>query len=133
MSDLAPQSDFSLRADTRTGTAPTLDAQATLIEQWGAVEDAARVVAMLAGRPTPVDDPYGTARIGLLARSHPDRLDATSSALSDLVATMRAGLDALLAVQGTATDTHPAATRLWSEYERGRAEVLAEAASALGC
>jgi len=129
MSDLAPHSDLAPRADS----SPTLGVEATLIEQWGAVEDAARVVAMLAGRAAPLDDPHGAARIGLLAHSHPDRLQATSSALNDLVATMRAGLDALLATQGTATDTHPAATRLWYEYERGRAHVLSEAASALGC
>ncbi|WP_370034446.1 hypothetical protein [Qipengyuania mesophila] len=110
----------------------TLSGEATLVEQWAAVEDAARVVAMLAGRPAPLLDPHGEARIGLLARAHPPRSQSAVFALHELVATMRAGLDALLAAHGTAANSQVAARRLWSEYERGRSKVLAEAAAALG-
>ncbi|MEL7687185.1 hypothetical protein AAG596_05945 [Citromicrobium bathyomarinum] len=125
MSDLAPQADLA--------PPHPLDAGSTLVEQWGAVEDAARVLAMLAGRPTPVHDVHAEARIGLLAAVQGTRGDAAIFALAELVATMRAGLDALLAAHGTSANPHAAAIRLWNEYERGRAQVLGEAATALAC
>ncbi|WP_370184282.1 hypothetical protein [Alteriqipengyuania sp.] len=110
-----------------------MSSDATLMEQWSAVEDAARVVAMLAGRDAPLLDAHGEARIGLLARMPETRSQAAVFALQELVATMRVGLDALLGAHGTSSDPQPAAQRLWSEYERGRSKVLAEASSALGC
>ena len=124
MSDLAPSPELAPRAP--------LSSDATLIEQWAAVEDAARVVAMLAGRNAPIQDAEAGARIGLLAHTTETRSQAAVFALHDLVATMRAGLDALLGAHGTSADPQIAAQRLWSEYERGRGQVLAEAASALG-
>ena len=124
MSDLAPANDLAPRAP--------LSSDATLIEQWAAAEDAARVVAMLAGRNAPANDDEAEARIGLLARLPDTRSRAAVFALHDLVATMRTGLDALLGAHGTSSDPQVAARRLWSEYERGRAQVLSEAASALG-
>tara|TARA_B100001179_G_scaffold47218_2_gene31564 strand:- start:741 stop:1118 length:378 start_codon:yes stop_codon:yes gene_type:complete len=125
MSDLAPAPDLAPR--------PQLASDATLMEQWAAVEDGARVVAMLAGRDTPLHDAHGEARMGLLARMSEQRSQPAMFALQELVATMRVGLDALLGAHGTSADPRPAAVRLWNEYERGRAKVLAEAASALGC
>ncbi|MBD59843.1 MAG: hypothetical protein CL808_06965 [Citromicrobium sp.] len=125
MSDLASQSDLVPSAELSEG--------ATLIEQWAAVEDAARVVAMLAGRPAPVEDVHAGARIGLLARGDSARGGPAAFALSELVATMRVGLDALLGAHGTQASPQAAARRLWQEYERGRARVLAEAAQALAC
>ena len=108
-----------------------MSAEATLVEQWAAVEDAARVVAMLAGRaPAPVDMD-GQECIGSLARANPERGKAATFALHELVATMRAGLDALLAAHGTSAHPQAAAVRLWNEYERGRAKVLSEAEVAL--
>ena len=127
MSDLAPSSELSVD-EARAGI-PVADA--TLIEQWGAVEDAARVVALLAGRPAPPEDTAAVARIGLLARSDGGRSRPAVYALGELVATMRAGLDALLAAHGTSANPQAAAYRLWNEYERGRAQVLAEAEAAL--
>ncbi len=108
-----------------------MSAEATLVEQWAAVEDAARVVAMLAGRAPPPIDIDGQERIGSLARATPGRGESASFALHELVATMRAGLDALLGAHGSAANPQAAASRLWSEYERGRAKVLSEAAIAL--
>lgn len=125
MSELAPQTDLA---------APSSEpGEATLVEQWAAVEDSARVVAMLAGKPAPVHDVHAEARIGLLARADRSRSKSAIFALGDLVATMRAGLDALLAAHGTSANPQIAAARLWNEYERGRAKVLSEAASALAC
>ena len=123
MSDLA--------ADRNLAPGQPLSDDATLIEQWSAVEDAARVVAMLAGRETPFDDPQAQARIALVARIEPARSGSTRAALGELVATMRAGLDALLGAHGTSAKPRPAAERLWQEYERGRAAVLTEAAMAI--
>ena len=124
MSDLAPHHEFA--------TPAPLSGEATLVEQWAAVEDAARVVAMLAGRPAPLQDVHGGARIGLLAQADTARTAPAAFALHELVATMRAGLDALLGAHGTSSSPQAAAQRLWSEYERGRAQVLREAALALG-
>ncbi len=128
MSDLAPFPDL---APGRTSGA-SLSSDATLMEQWAAVEDAARVVALLAGRDAPIQDAEAGSRIGLLARMPDTRSQTAVFALQDLVATMRAGLDALLGAHGTASDPQVAALRLWSEYERGRGHVLSEAAAALG-
>ena len=127
MSDLAPDHELAPRADA----AEALGDDATLVEQWSAAEDAGRVVAMLAGRGAPAEDVHAAVRIGMLARAPRDRSGPARAALGELVATMRAGLDALLAVHGTTANTQAAATRLWHEYDRGRAQVLAEAASAL--
>ena len=85
---------------------------------------------MLAGRPTPVHDVHAEARIGLLAAVQCTRSDPAIFALGELVATMRAGLDALLAAHGTSADPRPAAHCLWREYQRGRAATLREAALA---
>lgn len=123
MSDLAPDMDLA--------PGEPLSDNATLIEQWAAVEDAARVVAMLAGRQTPFEDSQAQARIALIGRIDAERSAPTRAALGELVATMRAGLDALLGAHGTATKPRPAAERLWQEYERGRAAVLSEAALAI--
>lgn len=124
MSDLAPIHDLAPREP--------LTAETNLIEQWAAVEDAARVVAMLAGRAAPPDDSDGEQQIGLLARTDPGRSEAAVFALHELVATMRVGLDALLGAHGSsANNTQVAAVRLWDEYRRGRAKVLCEAAIAL--
>tara|TARA_R100001129_G_scaffold95683_2_gene65276 strand:+ start:662 stop:1039 length:378 start_codon:yes stop_codon:yes gene_type:complete len=123
MSDLAPNHDLAPREP--------LTEEANLIEQWAAVEDAARVVAMFAGRPTPRNDTHVQGRIGLLARTGAGRSDAAVFALHELVATMRVGLDALLGAHGSSANPQVAAARLWTEYERGRAKVLAEAELAL--
>ncbi len=123
-------SELALSHDTARDT--PLSNEATLIEQWAAVEDAARVIAMLAGRPVPPHDLIGQTRIGMLARTQTPRCQSAAFALHELVATMRAGLDALLAAHGTSGNAQVAAQRLWSEYERGREKVLAEAAAALG-
>ena len=103
---------------------------ATLIEQWAAVEDAARVVALLAGQPAPEFDAPAQALIARLARADAGLMQASILALDELVATMRFGLDALLAAHGTSADTRPAANCLWREYQRGRAATLHEAALA---
>lgn len=125
MSDLAPYPDLESR--------PAVSGETTLVEQWSAIEDSARVVAILAGRPAPRHDTSGEARIGQLARVDGARSKDAIQALGELVATMRVGLDALLGAHGTAADPHVAACRLWNEYERGRAKVLSEAAIALAC
>ncbi|MBB3034252.1 hypothetical protein [Alteriqipengyuania lutimaris] len=123
MSELAPRTDFE--------TAPAASGESTLVEQWAAIEDSARVVAMLAGRPAPRHDAIGEAQIGQLAQVDGTRSNDATQALAELVATMRAGLDALLGAHGTDADPHVAARRLWTEYERGRAKVLSEVAIAL--
>ena len=126
MSDLAPD-HFPGHPPVR---APGNDSDgfergnATLIEQWAAVEDAARVVALLAGQPAPEFDAPAQALIARLTRADAGRTQASILALDELVATMRFGLDALLA------DPRPAAHCLWREYQRGRAATLREAALA---
>lgn len=103
---------------------------ATLIEQWAAVEDAARVVALLAGQPAPEFDASAQALIARLVRADAGRAQTSILTLDELVATMRFGLDALLAAHGTNADPRPAAHCLWREYLRGRAATLREAALA---
>ena len=130
MSDLAPDSRLAPPADA---DAPEANGgETSVVAQWLAVEDAAKVLAILAGHAAPVEDAQAAARIRLLAQAAPSRVDAATFALCEMVATMRAGLDALLAAHGSAADARTAATRLWNEYERERAKVLAEVASALG-
>ena len=132
MSDLAPN-HFPEHPRVRT---PGNDVDgfgrgnSTLIEQWAAVEDAARVVAMLAGQPAPEPDAPAEALIARLAEVDTGRMQASILALDELVATMRFGLDALLAAHGTSADPRAAANCLWREYQRGRAATLREAALA---
>ena len=110
--------------DTRPRHAVRSDAP--LIEQWNAIADAARVVAMLARRAPPLADADTQLCIAQLERSGMPHNTCTALAIGELVATMRAGLDALLAAHGTSANPRPAAERLWQEYERGRMAVLRE-------
>ena len=132
MSDLAPD-HFPDPSPVR---APDNDSDgfergnATLIEQWAAVEDAARVVALLAGQPAPEHDASARMLIARLTKADAGRMQASILALDELVATMRFGLDALLAAHGTSADPRAAAHCLWREYLRGRAATLREAALA---
>ena len=132
MSDLAPD-HFPGHTPAR---APGNDSDgfergnATLIEQWAAVEDAARVIALLAGQSAPEHDASARMLIARLTRADAGRTQGTILALDELVATMRFGLDALLAAHGTSADPRPAANCLWREYQRGRAATLREAALA---
>ena len=75
-------------------------------------------------------DAPAQALIARLTRADAGRTQASILALDELVATMRFGLDALLAAHGTSADPRPAAHCLWREYQRGRAATLREAALA---
>lgn len=93
--------------------------------KWSALQDAADVVAMLAGiqtetrRPEVRDFPAVIEDAGGWRRDHAER------GVDDLAAIMEHGLAALLAVNARGANPAPAALALWREYEAARAAIMA--------
>lgn len=93
--------------------------------KWPALQDAADVVALLAGiqaesQPPAVRDfPAVIEAAGGWRRDHAER------GIDDLAAIMEHGLAALLAVNARGANPAPAALALWREYEAARAAIMA--------
>lgn len=93
--------------------------------RWTALNDAAGVVAMLAGlAPEPAgaavrNFPAVMRDIGGWRRDHADQ------GIADLSAVMEPGIAALLAVQARGVNPGTAALALWQEFQAGRAALLA--------
>ena len=93
--------------------------------RWAAIEEAARVVAALAGvepdfRASAEDDL--PARIRQADPWHRERAEA---GVADVAAIMEPGIAALLAVNARGAHPQPAAMALWREFVAARAAVLA--------
>ena len=91
--------------------------------RWAALEEAARVVATLAGvepesRASGEDDLPAQIR-----RADPWRRERAEAGVADLAAIMEPGLAALLAVNARGADPRPAALGLWREFVVARAAI----------
>ncbi len=92
--------------------------------KWAALQDAANVVAMLAG----LEPERTTADIrnfpALIRDSAKWRREFADRAIDDMAAMMEPGIAALLGVNARGADPRPAALSLWREFTAARAAVL---------
>ncbi|MFM5885759.1 MAG: hypothetical protein ACKOQ3_10640 [Novosphingobium sp.] len=98
--------------------------------KWSALQDAAGVVAMLAGlaaepvRPEVRNFPAVMRDLGGWRR------ELSEQGIDDLSAVMEPGLAALLAVHARGVNPAPAALALWQEFQAARSALLALAPAA---
>jgi hypothetical protein len=92
--------------------------------KWAALQDAANVVATLAG----LELERTTAEIrnfpALIREAAPWRRELAERGIEDMAAVMEAGIAALLGVNARGANPRPAALALWREYIQARTAVL---------
>jgi hypothetical protein len=92
--------------------------------QWAALQDAANVVASLAG----FELERTTAEIrnfpALIREAAPWRRELAERGIEDMAAVMEAGIAALLGVNARGANPRPAALALWREYTEARSAML---------
>jgi hypothetical protein len=93
--------------------------------KWAALQDAARVIAALAGiepeRPTPEIRNFPA----LMREAEPWRRELAERGIEDMTAVLEPGITALLGVNARGASPRPAALALWREFIDARAAVLA--------
>ena len=96
-----------------------------LSRKWAALQDAANVVAALAG----LEPERATAEIrnfpALMRDAAAWRRDLADRGIEDMAAMMEPGIAALLGVNARGASPAPAAQALWHEFVEARAAVLA--------
>ena len=106
------------------GPAPRRDAGA-LVARWGAIHEAAGVVAALAAR---APETAGTAVRGFpvaIAQAGGQRLIVARQGMEDLSVMLETGIRALLSVHARGASPLAAAQALWSEFCAARDALLA--------
>jgi len=93
--------------------------------KWSALNDAARIVATLAGMSSEVMTPELRNFPAVVRDAGGWRRELVEQGVDDLSVIMEAGIAALLAVHGRGVDARPAALSLWHEYQTARATLLA--------
>ncbi len=93
---------------------------------WTALHEAARAVAVLAGRPPEPLRPDVRNFPAIMRATGGWRADQARDGIEDLAAVLQPGLRALIAAQGRATPEalRQAAQALWQEFEAARATLL---------
>lgn len=116
--------DFpSLDAAAASDAAVALGAADVTAMRWKALNEAGRLVAILAGEAE--IPPPSAERIGeLLAAARPWQRDLAATSISDLAAMMEPGIATLLDVHAAGSDPHVAANALWREFKATREAVL---------
>lgn len=109
-----------------TAARPTFGQGASaLSRKWAALQDAANVIAALAG----LEPERTTADIrnfpALMRDAAAWRRDLADRTIEDMTAVMEPGLVALLGVNARGASPAPAARALWREFVEARAAVLA--------
>jgi hypothetical protein len=102
---------------------PPVRGRDAIAGQWVALQDAAAVVAALAGvadEPTPALRRFPDA----LRQAAPGRLALAEQGVEDLTAIMTPGLAALLAVHRRGGDASAPACALWQEFVAARAALI---------
>lgn len=94
-------------------------------DRWAAVEQAARVVALLAALEPDDALADSPALAGLIDQAEAWRRERAGQAVADLAAIMEHGLAALLAVNARGADPRPAAEALWHEFLAARDAIRA--------
>jgi len=93
--------------------------------KWAALQDAANVVAVLAG----LEPERSTAEIrnfpALVRDAAKWRRELAERGIEDMAAMMEPGIAALLGINARGADPRPAALALWREFTAARAAVLA--------
>jgi hypothetical protein len=93
--------------------------------KWAALQDAANVVATLAG----LEPERTTAEIrnfpALIREAAPWRRELAERGIDDMAAVMEPGIAALLGVNARGANPRPAALALWREFTEARGAVLA--------
>jgi hypothetical protein len=100
-------------------------AAGALSRQWTALQDAASVVAALAGLEPERTTPEIRNFPALMRDAAPWRRELADRGIADMAAVMEPGIAALLGVNARGANAGPAAQALWREFVEARAAVLA--------
>ena len=93
--------------------------------KWAALQDAANVVAGLAGLEPERTTPEIRNFPALIREAAAWRRELAERGIDDMTAFMEPGIAALLGVNARGADPRAAALALWREFTRARAAVLA--------
>ena len=93
--------------------------------KWAALQDAANVVAALAGLAPERTTPEVRNFPALIREAAPWRRELAERGIEDMSAMMEPGIAALLGVNARGADPRPAALALWREFVAARGSVLA--------
>lgn len=93
--------------------------------KWAALQDAANVVAGLAGLEPERTTPEIRNFPALIRDTAPWRRELAERGIDDMAAVMEPGIAALLGVNARGADPRAAALTLWREFTHARAAVLA--------
>ena len=89
--------------------------------KWAALQDAAGVIAALAGLTTPEIRNFPA----LMREAEPWRRELADRGIEDMKAVMEPGIAALLGVTARGASPRPAALALWREFVEARRAVVA--------
>lgn len=124
MSTLPPESRVSSAAVTHPGMAIRSAAGDELAARWAALHDAAGVVAMLTGLPSPTFGASDAALPAALRQAAGWRRRLAEQGLGDLLAIMQTGMAALLDVHARGLNAAAPAKALWDEFAAARQGLL---------
>lgn len=97
----------------------------TLSLKWAALQNAAEVVASLAGLEPERATPEIRNFPALMREAEPWRRELAHRGTEDMAAVMEPGIAALLAVNARGASPRPAALALWREFVEARSALLA--------
>nr|WP_243415064.1 hypothetical protein [Altererythrobacter segetis] len=93
--------------------------------KWAALQDAAAVIAALAGIEAEPPTPELRNFPALIREAEPWRRELAERGIEDMTAVLEPGIAALLGVDARGASPRPAALALWGEFTEARAAVLA--------
>ncbi len=100
-------------------------AASALSVKWAALQDAAAVIAALAGIEAEPPTPELRNFPALIREAEPWRRELAERGIEDMTAVLEPGIAALLGVDARGASPRPAALALWGEFTEARAAVLA--------
>jgi hypothetical protein len=107
------------------GSAPAAEPfPSTMARKWSVLQDAANVVAALAGLPGGSGDAAVADYPAAMRAVGGWRLALAAQGVNDLAAVMEHGLAALLSLHGRDADPTVPAQALWEEFEAARSALL---------
>jgi hypothetical protein len=93
--------------------------------KWAALQDAAKVIATLAGLEPERATPEIRNFPALMREAEPWRRELAERGIEDMTAVLEPGITALLGINARGASPRPAALTLWREFSEARAAVLA--------
>jgi hypothetical protein len=100
-------------------------AASALSLKWAALQNAAEIVASLAGLEPERTTPEIRNFPALMREAEPCRRELADRGAEDMAAVMEPGIAALLGVNARGASPRPAALALWREFVEARAALLA--------